>query len=66
MYQILPLVAAPRRKGHAMEWSEIPNVPLWAEAAVNAERRKLRETPRLWHLSRLVEAKEEGDVTGLG
>lgn len=40
-----------------MERSEIPNVPLWAEAAVNAERRKLRETPRLWHLSGMVEAK---------
>ena len=35
----------------------MPNVPTWVEPAVNAERRRLRETPRLAVLSSLVEAK---------
>ena len=32
-------------------------VPVWVEPAVNAERRRLRETPRLAELSDRVEAK---------
>lgn len=33
------------------------NVPAWVEPAVNDERRRLRETPRLAVLSERVEAK---------
>ena len=33
------------------------DVPLWVEAAVNYERRKLRENPRLQVLAERVEAK---------
>ena len=56
MYQ-RPPSAAPTERATLWRSPRCPMVPTWVEPAVNAERRRLRETPRLAVLSSLVEAK---------